>query len=67
MAFDRKDWKERLGKAQTQEEFTALIMEMPQRELHEMSEDERESFIMEQKIESEFLTYITQTAKTRDG
>jgi hypothetical protein len=67
MAFDEQDWTERLSKAQTQEEFTALVMELPQRELHEMSEEERESFIMEQKIESEFLTYITKTAKTRDG
>lgn len=29
MAFDEKDWEKRLGKAQTQEEFRALIREIP--------------------------------------
>jgi hypothetical protein len=67
MAFDEQDWMDRMDNVKTDEELTALVMELPQRELHEMSEEERESFIMEQKIESEFLTYITRTAKTRGG
>lgn len=67
MAFDDEAWAQRMRAAKTDEEFVAVVMELPERSLEEMSEDERESFIMEQKIESEFLTHITQTARTRDG
>ena len=42
-------------------------MELPERSLDEMSEEEREYFLMEQKIEEEFMAHITQTAKLRDG
>ena len=39
--------------AKTDEEFAAVVMELPDRPLEEMSEEDREFFIMEQKIESE--------------
>jgi hypothetical protein len=42
-------------------------MELPEGSLDEMSEEEREYFLMEQKIEEEFMAHITQTAKLRDG
>ena len=45
---------ERLIKAQTQEEFGALIMELPERPFAEMSEEDRELFLIEQRIDSEF-------------
>jgi hypothetical protein len=51
MAFDQKDWEARLEKAQTQEDFTALIMELPhgrppERE-KEPEEDGRELYLLE--------------------
>lgn len=30
MAFDRKDWLDRLARVKTQEEFTALMDELPE-------------------------------------
>ena len=30
MPFDQKDWERRLSQAKTQEEFSALIMELPE-------------------------------------
>ncbi len=51
MVFDEKDWKRRLGKAQTQEEFSALIMELPERgppeTKKESQEDGREFYSLE--------------------
>jgi len=35
--------------------------------LDEMSEEDREYFLMEQKIEEEFMAHITETARLRDG
>ena len=55
MAFDREAWKEKLDKAQTAEEITAVIMELPERSLDEMSEEDREFVLMEEKIEAELL------------
>jgi hypothetical protein len=51
----------------TDEEFTPVVMELPDRLLDEMSEEERKSLIMHQKIESEFLTHMTQTERKRNG
>jgi hypothetical protein len=42
-------------------------MELPERSLDEMSEEDREYFLMKQKIEEEFMAHITQTAKLKDG
>ena len=67
MAFNEQDWMDRMDKVKTDEELTALVMELPDRSLEEMSEEEREFVLMEQKIESEFLAHIAQTAKTKDG
>jgi hypothetical protein len=51
MIFDEEDWKRRLGKAQTQEEFSALIMELPERgspeTQKEFEEDGREFYLLE--------------------
>lgn len=67
MDFNEEEWMKRMSAAKTGDELAALMMELPDRSLEEMSEEERECFIMEQKIESEFLTHITRTAKTRGG
>lgn len=56
----------RMAAAKTGEEIGALIQELPERSLEEMSEGERECFLMEQKKE-EFLARKAQTARTRDG
>lgn len=68
MAFNQKDWEARLAKAQTQDEFTELIDELPQGDGHEMSEEAREFFTMEQRMISQHLTTsTTKTAKTSAG
>jgi hypothetical protein len=67
MAFDMEELKRKMQAAKTGDELAALIMELPDRPLHEMSEEDREFFIMEQKIESELLTLTTKTGKTKDG
>lgn len=67
MAFDMEELKRKMRAAKNGDELAALIMELPDRPLHEMSEEDREFFIMEQKIESEFLTHITRTVKAKGG
>jgi len=42
MTFDQKDWEERLGKAQTQEEVAALIMKLPERPVPEREKETEE-------------------------
>ncbi|SFU52788.1 hypothetical protein SAMN05216417_10637 [Nitrosospira multiformis] len=54
MMFDRKDWERRMEEARTGDELAALIMELPDREWHELSEEEQESVLMDEKIEAEF-------------
>ena len=48
MAFDQKDWERRLKMAHGQEEFTALVMELPD----STSEGERRPSTTEQKTAS---------------
>ena len=55
MAFDEKDWMRQVKQAQTGEELMALVREIPKRPLHEMSEEDREFVLMEEKIEAELL------------
>jgi hypothetical protein len=62
-----EELKRKMRAAKTGDELAALIMELPDRPLHEMSEEDREFFITEQKIESELLTLTTKTGKTKDG
>ncbi|WP_177219717.1 hypothetical protein [Nitrosospira multiformis] len=43
-----------MEEARTGDELAALIMELPDREWHELSEEEQESVLMDEKIEAEF-------------
>jgi hypothetical protein len=66
MVFDEKDWMERMSKAQTDEEVTALIMELPDRG-PPMSEDDPESLFMERQQTSRRLTSATKTGRIKAG
>jgi hypothetical protein len=66
MAFDREAWKEKLDRAQTTEEITAVIMELPDRG-PPMTPDDPDYFFMEPMLKYEPSTPTTRTAKTKDG
>lgn len=63
--MDRKDWRERLSKAKTQEGFSALFDEIPEATGHEIRTEAPEFFTMEQKTISPHLTSTTRTARQR--
>lgn len=64
--FDEEDWKRRMRAVKTDDELTALVMELPERELHEMSEEDRE-FSHGTKDQAELFGLAHPTAKTKNG
>lgn len=65
--MERKEWREKLKKARTQEEFSALIDQIPEATGAEIRTEAREFFIMEQEMIYPHLTSTTPAAKTKAG
>jgi len=59
--MNRKEWREKLKKARTQEEFSELLDQIPEATEGEVRTETREFFIMEQKM---IYTHLTSTPKT---
>jgi hypothetical protein len=66
MAYNKEEWMAKMDKAQTDEEITALIMELPNRG-PPMPEGDPESLFMERRQTSRRLTSAIKTGKTPGG
>lgn len=56
--FDKEEWKRKVKEAKTGDELAALVMELPRREWHELSEEEQEFVLFEEAIEAELFALM---------
>ena len=66
MAFNQKEWMEKMDKAKTGDEITALVMELPDRG-PPMTPDDPDYFFVEPMLKYKPSTPTTRTTKTKDG
>ncbi len=50
MVYDKKDWMDRMDKAKTAAEISSLIMQLPDRPLHQVSKERRDFFTWEDEM-----------------
>jgi hypothetical protein len=65
--MEREEWREKLSKAQTQEEFSELFDPIGAATGAEIRTEAGDFFIMEQKTIFSHFTSTTGTAKTKAG
>ncbi|MBN9133507.1 MAG: hypothetical protein J0H48_09110 [Nitrosospira multiformis] len=62
--MNRKEWRDKLANAQTQEEFSTLFNQVPEATGTKIRTEAREFFIMEQMTIFPHLTSIAKAGKT---